>query len=271
MRRALLVLTLALAAAAAVATVRPAPARASCVAVIVWHDTAYFGYPTPGGRPPPGHRVHGVVEPGCNDTGGSVPSPTPVGAHAIAGVPPQVALLSTGGVYVPAGVFPQLPGFPIRPARVDDELRTCHVTAHVTASGHVLPGPGEVSLADVRSSRPLRLFDHRLSVVVDVHTRIAGLDRYGVPYIGRRQAVRIDAVRCGHMIIATRIVPGGPIAPAATAEDVLGADWRGTGGVIHQLGGAARIVGALTVLVILGLIVLGLRAGRRESSAPGAE
>ena len=109
MRRALLVLTLAL-VAAAVAAVRPAPARASCAAVIVWHDTAYFGYPTPGRRPPPGPRVHGVVEPGCNDTGGSVPSPTPVGAHAIAGVPPQVALLSTGGVYVPAGVSHSCPG-----------------------------------------------------------------------------------------------------------------------------------------------------------------
>ncbi|HEY2790344.1 MAG TPA: hypothetical protein VGI72_12900 [Gaiellales bacterium] len=116
----------------------------------------------------------------------------------------------------------------------------------------MLAGPGEVELADVRSSRPQRLLDHRLLVVVDGHTRIAGLDRYGVPYIGRRQAVRIDAVRCGHMIVATRIVPGGP----------------GDGGVIHQLGGAAaRIVGALTVLVILVLVVPGLRAGRHESPA----
>jgi hypothetical protein len=38
--------------------------------------------------------------------------------------------------------------------------------------------------------------------------------------------------------------------------------------VIHQLGGAAaRIVGALTVLVILVLVVPGLRAGRHESPA----
>jgi hypothetical protein len=267
MRRALVVLTLVLAAAAAVAAVRPAPARASCVAVVVWHDTAYFGYPTPGVRPRPGRPVRGVVEPGCNDTGGGVPSPTPVGARAIAGVPPQVALLSAGGVYVPAGVFPQLPGFPVRPGRVRDATRTCHVTAHVTASGHVLPGPGVVDLADVRSSRPLQLVDQRLFVVVDGHTRIAGFDRYGVPYIGQGQAVRIAAVRCGHMIVATRIVPGGPIAPVATAEDVLGADWRGEDGVIHQLGGAARIVGALTVLAVVGLVVLGLRAARRESPA----
>ena len=267
MRRALLVLTLACAAAAAVSAVRPAPARASCVAVIVWHDTAYFGYPTPGVRPQPGRRVRGVVEPACNDTGGSVTSPTAVGARAIAGVPPQVVLLSTGGAYVPAGVFPQLPGFPIRSTRVDDATRTCHVTAHITVSGHVLPGAGLLELADVRSSRPLRLFDHRLLVFVDDHTRIAGLDRYGVPYIGRRQAVRIDAVRCGHMIVATRVVPGGPITPAATAEDVLGANWRGGGGVIRQLGGTARIVGALTVLAVVVLIGLGLRAGRRESPA----
>jgi hypothetical protein len=199
-----------------------------------------------------------------------VPSPSPVGARAIAGVPPQLALLSTGGVHVPTGVFPQLPGFPIRSGPVDDETQTCHVTANVRASGHVLPGSGEVDLADVRSSRPLQLVDHRLLVLVDVHTRIAGLDRYGVPYIGRRQAVRIDAVRCGHMIVATRIVPGGPITPVATAEDVLGPHWRGGGGIVHQLGGVARIVGALTVLVVLVLVVLGLRAGRRDSPAPRA-
>jgi hypothetical protein len=236
MRRSLFALTLVVAATPVFAA-RPQAARASCAAVIVWHDTAYFGYSTSGARPhsAPGPRVRGTVQPACNDTGGGAGSPTPVNARAFAGVPPQVALLWNGGIYVPAGEFPQLSGFPIRFGLVDDETRTCRVTAHVTVSGHVLPAPGEVDLADVRSTRPLRLFDHRLSVLVDVHTRIAGLDRNGVPYIGRLQAVRIDALRCGHMIVATRVVPAGPIALAATAEDVLGPHWRGGPGLVSDL------------------------------------
>jgi hypothetical protein len=267
MRNTLLACTIVLAAAAALFAARPQAARASCAAVIVWHDTAYFGSAASGPHPLPGPRVRGAVEPGCNDTGGGAGSPSSVSARSTAGVPPQVALLSGGLIYVPAGEFPQLRGFPIRSGHVDDMTRTCRVTAHVTAFGHALPGAGEVDLADVRASRPLRLFDHRLSVLVDVHTRVRGLDRYGVPYIGQRQAVRIAAVRCGHMIVARSIVPGGPIAPVATAEDVLGTHWRGDGGLLHQLGGTARAIGALTVVAILVLVVLGLRAGGRGSPA----
>jgi hypothetical protein len=269
MRRLLLALTLALAATAVFAA-RPQAARASCVAVIVWHDTAYFGYSTSGVRPhpPPGPRVRGAVQPACNDTGGGAGSPTSVDARAIRGVPPQVGLVSNGGIYVPAGEFPQLPGFPIRFRPVDDATRTCRVTAHVTVSGHVLPAAGEVDLADVRSTRPLPLFDQRLSVLVDVHTRIAGLDRNGVPYIGRLQAVRIDALRCGHMIVATRIVPAGPIAPAATAEDVLGPHWRGGPGLVSDL--QDRTLFVAVALTVAGMAAVIAVRRRRRSPASGA-
>jgi hypothetical protein len=118
----------------------------------------------------------------------------------------------------------------------------------------------------VRSTRPLRLFDHRLSVLVDFHTRIAGLDRNGVPYIGRLQAVRIDALRCGHMIVATRVVPAGAaITPAATAEDVLGAHWRGGPSLLHD-----RTLLIAVALTAVGMAaVIGVRR-RRRSRVPGA-
>ena len=35
------------------------------------------------------------------------------------------------------------------------------------------------------------------------------------------------AAHCGRELLARRIVPAGPIVPETTAEDILGADWRG--------------------------------------------
>ena len=93
MRRLPLVLTLALAAAAGGSAVGTAPARASCAAIIVWHDAAYFGYATSGPRPHPvpGRRVRGAVEPGCNDTGGG-----PGQSSATCGGTPAIDRAPTG-------------------------------------------------------------------------------------------------------------------------------------------------------------------------------
>jgi len=100
-------------------------------------------------------------------------------------------------------------------------------------------------------------------VLVDVRTRIVGLDRNGVPSIGSLQAVRMNAVRCGSEIVATRIVPAGPIAPPAAAEDVLGAHWRGDPGILHDRTTyiAAAIVAAAAAVVLL------VRARRRPLAA----
>jgi hypothetical protein len=62
---------------------------------------------------------------------------------------------------------------------------------------------------------------------MDQHTRVDGLFRGGVPYIGDGQRVRIDALRCGWRVVARHIVANGPIVSATTAEDILGTDWRG--------------------------------------------
>jgi hypothetical protein len=260
-RRSLLVLLLALAAAASVA--RPAPASASCAPVIVWHDVAYFGYPPSVVRtaPLPGRRVGGAVAPACNDTGGGAGSPTSVGARRVAGVPPRVVLLSGGEIYIPSGELPQLPGFPV--AFTPDPPLTCRVTAHVTVSGHAVPEAGALALGDVRAGRHLQLTDGRLDIVITARTQVTGLTRHGVVDIGYDQALVIHAFRCGHQIVATRIAPAGPIARPMTAEDALGADWRGGASFFRD-----RTTYAAAAIVAVGaLVVLGLRAGRRPPAA----
>jgi hypothetical protein len=188
---------------------------------------------------------------------------------AIRAFSPAVAILSQGTVLVAAGYFPQLAGFPLVPRSAPfDATRTCRLGRALTLTGRAVPDTGGINLADVRSSRPVRLFDHELiDLTIDVHTRIAGLALQGLAYIGTGQRVRIDARRCGGQVLARTIAPAGPIVPPSTAEDILGSGWRGGGGVVHQLGGTNRIAAALAVLAVVLLLVLGLRAGRRGSTA----
>jgi hypothetical protein len=87
-----------------------------------------------------------------------------------------------------------------------------------------------------------------------------------VPYIGRLQAVRIDALRCGHKIVALRVIPAGPIAPAATAEDVLGSHWRGDPGLVSDLHN--RTVLEAVALTAFGMAaVIAVRRRRPPSGA----
>jgi hypothetical protein len=57
-------------------------------------------------------------------------------------------------------------------------------------------------------------------------------------HIGPGEAVRIDARRCGRMIVARRVVAAGPLVPASTAEDIFGTGWRGD---VLRAGPAARV------------------------------
>ena len=273
MRRAFWMPALAAAVVTAAGGVTPAPAVASCAYFTVWHDTAYSQYWSAAAAPRvnQGAALRRAVAPGCNDTGGATPAPSPVGARAIVGVPPAVAIRSQGMVMVATGYFPQLPGFPLVPRPAPVGTSTCRPGRALVLTGRALPGTGQMVLADVRSSRPVPLSDHELiNLEVDAHTRITGLARNGLPYIGTGQRVRIAARRCGGSVIARTITPAGPIVRASTAEDILGADWRGGGGVVNQLGGRDRLAAAVAVLAVAALLVLGLRAGRRGSPAPGS-
>jgi uncharacterized protein DUF6281 len=187
----------------------PAPAAASCALVVVWHDRAYFESGTTVPRPSPGRRLAGAVAPGCNDTGGDPPSPTRVAARAIDGVSPAAALLYGHRILVPPGYF-----LPVR------GTASCRIAGSVTVTARAHPAPGFLRVGPSPGQKGVDVF-------VDRHTEITGLSRHGLPYIGEGQRLRLDAVHCGRELLARRIVPAGPIVPGTTAEDILGADWRG--------------------------------------------
>jgi hypothetical protein len=163
----------------------PGRAFAGCAVAVVWHDTSYFQYWGRGQAPSadPGLRLHGAVEPGCNDSGGSIPSPSSIGARAIRGVPTAVAILSQGGILIAPGYFPQVAGFPLaRPGAPKDETRDCRVGAALTLSGLALPSMGRLNLRDVRSSRPIRLSGHEfIDLVIDGRTQLIGSPATGSP------------------------------------------------------------------------------------------
>lgn len=279
MKRVLWMLVLAAAVSMSAGAAVPDRAFAGCAVAVVWHDTSYFQYWGRGEAPSayPGQRLQGAVVPGCNDTGGSTPAPTSVGARAIRGVPTAVAIRSHGVLLIAPGYVPQAPGFPLtRPgARVEDETRNCRLGAPLTLSGRALPDPGRLNLGDVRSSRPLRLSGHEfIDLVIDGRTRLTGLTRDGVPYVGNGQAVRIQGQFCrvpgsvGPVVIARRIWPDGQIVRPSTAEAILGGGWRGGGGAVQRFGGAGWT--AATLVVLAGLALFLARARRRKSPVSGA-
>ena len=106
----------------------------------------------------------------------------------------------------------------------------------------------------------------------DGHTRFDGLSRRGFPYIAEGQRVRVDARFCkvpgsiGTKIVARRISPAGPIVAPSTAEDVLGADWRGRPDdaivAAHGYGWEAGV--ALLLAAAVGAMVLARRRSRRS-------
>jgi hypothetical protein len=112
-------------------------------------------------------------------------------------------------------------------------------------------------------------------IFVDCSTRLDGLTRNGLPYIGVNQLVRVDARFCkvpgsiGTKIVARRIAAAGPIVPPSTAEDVLGAGWRGRPDAVSR----ATRGHALAVAIVVLLAALGIGTAlvnhRRRSLPPG--
>ena len=111
----------------------------------------------------------------------------------------------------------------------------------------------------------------------DGHTRVEGLKRNGLPYIGEGQLVRVDARFCkvpgsvGTKIVARHIVPAGPIIAPSTAEDILGADWRGRPGVVSRATGGHSLAVAIVILVAVVVVGTILTAHRRRSLPPPTE
>ena len=244
-------------------------AGAQCGFVVVWHDRAYWGFQ---GGPiqanPGGTALDGAVQPGCNDTAGANEGPTHVAARSIPGIPPAVAIVAEGQSLVGWGYYV------IEAER--DEARGCTLGGPVRITGRAHIGVGLLDVFVDHSSVHL----HHLSggaaqIFPDGHTRFEGLTRNGSPYIGEGQRVRIDARFCkvpgseGTKIVARRIVPAGPIVAPSTAEDVLGADWRGRPGIASRATGGHALAAAIVLLLAAVGIGTALAAHRRRSLPPG--
>jgi hypothetical protein len=230
----------------------------------VWHDRAYVGFrggpiqASPGGAP-----VHGAEQPGCNDTVGANEGPTRIAARSIDGIPSEVAIVAEGHSMLGWGYF-------VEAGR--DETRGCRLGGPVQITGPVRAGLGllNVSVADT-TVRLHHLLHGAAQIFPDGHTRFDGLSRRGFPYIAEGQRVRVDARFCkvsgsiGTKIVARRISPAGPIVAPSTAEDVLGADWRGRPDdaivAAHGYGWEAGV--ALLLAAAVGAMVLARRRSRR--------
>jgi hypothetical protein len=196
---------------------------------------------------------------------GADEGPTRIAATSIPGVPPSVAIVAEGHPVVAWGYFI---------ATGSDETRGCAVggPVRITGSAHVGLGLVDVSVEDT-SVRLHHLLRGAAQIVPDGHTRFQWLSRNGFPYIAEGQRVQVDARFCkvpgsiGAKIVARRVVPAGPIVPPSTAEDVLGADWRGrpdiVSGATHGHSWAAYAV------IALALVAAGVILGRHRSRPSG--
>jgi len=93
------------------------------------------------------------------------------------------------------------------------------------------------------------------------HRRHPDRARYGLPYIGAGQRVRVETVRCERRIVARRIARAGRIVAPTTAECWLGSHWRGDPGLVHD-----RTTLFAVAVVALGLAdVIAVRTRRRGS------
>jgi hypothetical protein len=213
----------------------PSAAHAACMFVLVWHDRVYVATGTPETQPQPGAAVRGAVESNCNDNGEPARPPTPIAARRIAGVPPGVALLARDTALVASGYFPEVTNFLTGATMPTDETRGCALGGRVRIVGPAHPGFGLIDVTVDRTTVRLHHLVHGAAQMFpDGRTRFEGLQRNGLPYLGEGQRVRVDARFCrvpgsiGTKIVARRISPAGPIVAPTTAEDVLGADWRGS-------------------------------------------
>ena len=277
MRRVVLLVTL-LAGLAGGGAAAPA-AQAGCAFIVVWHDRAYWAF---GGGPaqasPDGTVLDGAMAPTCNDTVGADEHATPVAARSIPGIPPSVAIFSQGSTLVGSGYLIERYDMGSRGTGVAirDETRGCALGGPVRITGRAHLGVDLVDVSvDESTVRLHHLESGMVQIFPDGHTRFRGLSRNGFPYIGEGQLVRVDARFCkvpgsvGTKIVARRIVPAGPIVPASTAEDILGADWRGSPDAVSRAtGGHALAVAIVVLLAALG-VGTALTAHRRRSLPPG--
>jgi Family of unknown function (DUF6281) len=250
-------------------------AHAGCAFIVVWHDRAYIQYSSPAQTSTiePGATITGAVEPGCNDTVGADEHPTATAARRIVGISPAVAILVRGTPLVAWGYVPAT-GFLTGATVPHDETRGCTLGGRVRITGPAHLGLGLLNVTVNDTTVRLRhLLNGAAQMFSDGYTRIDGLKRNGLPYIGEGQLVRVDARFCkvpgsvGTKIVARHIVATGPIVAPSTAEDILGADWRGRPDVVSSATGGHSLAVAIVILVA-GVVVGTILTRHRRRSLP---
>ncbi|HSD01973.1 MAG TPA: hypothetical protein VLB81_06380 [Gaiellales bacterium] len=189
-------------------------------------------------------------------------------------MPPGVALIVRDTVLVAMGYFPSVTNFLTGATLPTDGTRGCRLGGQVRITGPARSAFGFINVrVDASTVHLHHLLRGSAHVDLDGRTRFDGLLRNGQPYIGEGQLVRVDARFCkvpgsvGTKIVARRIVPAGPIVRPSTAEDILGADWRGSPDdaivAAHGYGWEAAVALVLTASLVALLVA------RRRSSPSG--
>lgn len=159
--------------------------------------------------------------------------------------------------------------------KIVDETRGCAPGGPVRITGRAHLGFGLINVSvDDSTVRLHHLESGMAQIFPDGHTRFDELSRNGFPYIGERQLVRVDARfykvpgSIGNKIVARHIAAAGPIVPPSTAEDVLGADWRGTPDIVSRATGGHSLAVAIVLLVAAIGVGTALTTHRRRSLPP---
>lgn len=207
--------------AAALLCASSAPARASCAAALRWDGRSYVGIARPAAVGL-GDALGTGTLPDCGDSlvvrgGRTSPSPTapptPVRVVGVPGVDPTLAVGVADqphSLYLAAGRFAQLADHPLHEAlygRPDrpNERRDAGCGATVALRGTAAGGAGPLLPLDVTGADPRgRPFvGRRIGVLVDVATRMNGLDRQGLPYVGPDQRLQVTAWVCKRRGVAS--------------------------------------------------------------------
>jgi hypothetical protein len=174
----------------------------ACAAAPVHDGMLYRGTSIDAGT---GFRSGELIEagfslPGCNDGGGPEPDRSTT-VFAVRGVSPELAVIDDASLYVNTGYSAELPSHPLHEVLQEGSSKSRKGGSPCTIDGRVL---------ETFSSRWMQTQRGRtMSVAVDVHTRIVGFDRAGLPYLEEDDAIRVHG-RCRRdAVLARRIEPAG--------------------------------------------------------------
>jgi hypothetical protein len=179
-----------------------APITDVCGSDLVWHDRIYYAEPVVA-LPARAASLGVAGVPSCPDVlGGETGASRAVEVTGLAGVSPNLALAVTEDGqhgYFAAGYFVQVPSHPLHVV-LAQEAPQCAGLRRLRVVGTVERNDGSLTLRVSRRSTKVFL--------VGARTRIVGLSRGSLPYVGLSRRIVVEAVRCrGLRLLAVRVAP----------------------------------------------------------------